>query len=147
MRFKDYLGLTGALLVIAGGMSPMLRIPVIGNWNYWDIDIVLASIVYALAAAGLLASLLRKTGVVKFAGWGILIVVLFTLVAVYLKVNDYFNFIPIKKLARIASNIVQYKWIGWIIIFSGAVIMLVSSKRRKASNSKIAASGAHIVER
>ena len=129
MRFKDYLGLLGALLVIAGGMSPMLRIPVIGNWNYWDIDIVLASIVFALAAAGLLAAVLRKTGVVKFAGWGILIVVLFTLVAVYFKVNDYFSFIPLKKLARIATNMVHYKWIGWIIILSGALVMLFSSKR------------------
>ena len=128
MKFKDYLGLLGALLVIAGAMSPMLRIPVIGNWNYWDIDIVLASIVFALAAAGLLAAVLRKTGVVKFAGWGILIVVLFTLAAVYFKVNDYFSFIPFKKLARVATNMVHYKWIGWIIIFCGALVMLFSSK-------------------
>lgn len=131
MQFKDYLSLLGALLVIAGAMSPMLRIPVIGNWNYWDIDIVLASVVFALAAAGLLAAVLRKPGVVKFTGWGILIVVLFTLVAVYFKVNDYFSFIPFKKLARIATNMVHYKWIGWLLIFSGSLVMILSSKKEK----------------
>jgi len=131
MRFKDYLGLLGSLLVITGGMSPMLRIPVVGSWNYWDIDTVLATVVFALAAAGLLGAVLRKSGVVKFAGWGILIVAVFTLVAVYFKVNDYFSFIPFKKLARIASNMVHYKWLGWVIIFSGAIIMLISSKKEQ----------------
>lgn len=127
MSFKNYLGVAGVLLVIAGGMSPMLRIPVIGNWNYWDIDIVLASIVYALAATGLLGAVLRKPALVKFSGWGVLIVLLFTLIAVYFKVNDYFSFIPFKKLARVATNMVRYKWLGWTLIFSGALMMIFSS--------------------
>lgn len=127
MSFKNYLGITGVLLVIAGGMSPMLRIPVLGNWNYWDIDIVLACIIYALAAAGLLAAVLRKPAFVKFSGWAVLIVLLFTLVAVYFKVNDYFSFIPFKKLARVATNMVHYKWTGWIMIFVGAIMMIFSA--------------------
>ena len=127
MSFKNYLGITGILLVIAGGMSPMLRIPVLGNWNYWDIDIVLASIIYALAAAGLLAAVLLKPALVKLFGWGVMLVLLFTLVAVYFKVNDYFSFIPFKKLARVATNMVRYKWLGWTMIFSGALIMIFSS--------------------
>jgi hypothetical protein len=132
MTFRNYLGLLGALLVIAGGMSPMLRIPVIGNWNYWDIDLVLASIVYSLTAAGLLGAILRKPSIVKFTGWSVLVVVLFTLIAVYFKVNDYFSFIPFNKLARVASNMVHYKWLGWIMLLSGAVIMIISPGSRKA---------------
>ena len=126
MSFRNYLGLIGVFLVLAGGMSPMLRIPIIGNWNYWDIDIVLASVIYALAAAGLLAVVLGKPALVKFSGWGVMIVLLFTLVAVFFKVNDYFSFIPFKKLARVATNMVQYKWLGWIMIFSGALMMIFS---------------------
>jgi hypothetical protein len=132
MTFKNYLALLGAVLVIAGGMSPMLRIPVIGNWNYWDIDVVLASIVYALAAAGLLGAILRKPGLVRFSGWGILLVVLFTLIAVFFKVNDYFSFIPFKKLARLAGSIVHYKWIGWAMLISGGLLMVISSGLKQA---------------
>jgi hypothetical protein len=133
MNFKNYIGLLGAMLVIAGGMSPMLRIPVIGNWNYLDIDKVLASIVFVLAATGLLGAVMKRAGLVKFAGWGVFAVVLFTLVAVYFKVNDYFSFIPFKKLASLATNMVHYKWIGWLMLFSGAFLMIGSA----AGNRKL----------
>ena len=134
MNFKNYLGLFGALLVIAGAMSPMLRVPVVGNWNYWDIDPVLASIVLVLSASGFLGAILRKPGLVRFSGWGVAVVVLFTLVAVYFKVNDYFSFIPFKKLARLASNLIHYKWMGWVTLFCGAVVMVVSSKSQTRKN-------------
>lgn len=131
MTVKHYLGLLGAVLVIAGGMSPMLHIPVIGNWNYWDIDAVLASLVFVLAGLGLLAAVLKRPGLIRFSGWAILIVVTFTLIAVYFKVNDYFSFIPFKKLAAIASKIVHYRWIGWVIIFTGSVLMIIAGKGTK----------------
>ena len=131
MSFRNYAGLLGAILVIAGGMSPMLRIPVIGNWNYFDVDTVLASIVFVLAAAGLLGAIMKKAGLVKFAGWGVLVVVLFTLIAVYFKVNDYFSFIPFKKLASLAANMVHYKWIGWLMLFCGAFLMIGSAAGAK----------------
>lgn len=131
MRFRNTLGLIGSVMVIAGGMSPMLRIPIIGNWNYWDIDTVLASIVFTFAAVGIVAAILKKLWLVNFTGWGILIVLLFTLVAVYFKVHDYFNFIPLKKLARIASGMVHYKWIGWTTIFCGSLIMIFFSGKQK----------------
>ena len=131
MTFKNYLGLFGALLVLAGGMSPMLRIPIIGNWNYWDIDVVLATIVFGFAAAGLLASIIKKPGLLRFSGWAIFIVVLFTLIAVYFKVNDYFTFIPFKKLAAAATRVVRYQWLGWIMIISGSLLMIIAGKRVK----------------
>lgn len=130
MTVKHYLALLGAVLVITGGMSPMLHIPIIGNWNYWDIDVVLASLVFVLAGVGLLAAVLKRPGLIRFCGWAILIVVAFTLIAVYFKVNDYFSFIPFKKLAAIASRIVHYRWIGWIIIFTGSVLMIIAGKKQ-----------------
>ena len=106
----------------------MLHIPIIGNWNYWDVDTVLASIVYVFAATGLLGVILRKPTLIKFSGWSVLIVVAFTLMAVYFKVNDYFSFIPFKKLARIAAHMVHYRWLGWGMLFSGALVMIISSR-------------------
>lgn len=132
MKSINYAGLIGSLLIIAGAVSPMLHIPIIGNWNYYDIDVSLASIVMLLAALGIIASLINKPGLLRFAGWGALVVVLFTLVAVYFKVNDYFSFIPLKKLAAAAARIVHYRWTGWILLILGSVVTIVGARKKKA---------------
>lgn len=131
MTFKNYAGIIGSLLVIAGGLSPMLHLPIIGNWNYWDLDTVLASIIYALATLALIASASNKRGLLRFCGWTLLLVLAFTFVAVYFKVNNYFSFIPLKKLAVAASRIIHYRWMGWALIFSGALIMIIFSGKNK----------------
>lgn len=131
MKSVNYLGLLGSILIIAGAVSPMLHIPIIGNWNYYDIDVALASIVMTLAALGLIASLVNKPGLLRFSGWASLIVILFTLAAVYFKVNDYFSFIPFKKLANLASRIVHYRWTGWILLILGAVVSIIGSRKKK----------------
>ena len=130
MKSLNYLGLLGSLMIIAGALSPMLHLPIIGNWNYYDIDVALASIVMTLAALGVIASLINKPGLLKFCGWASLIVILFTLAAVYFKVNDYFSFIPLKKLASAASRMVHYRWIGWIILLAGSILVVFGSRRR-----------------
>lgn len=131
MKSVNYLGLLGSILIIAGAVSPMLHIPIIGNWNYYDIDITLASIVMTLAALGIIASVLNKKGLLRFSGWASLIVILFTLTAVYFKVNDYFSFIPFKKLAAIATRIVHYRWTGWILLFTGAIVVILGSRKKR----------------
>lgn len=131
MTSKNYLGLFGSLLVIAGGMSPMIHIPIIGNWNYWDLHTGLASVVYVVAALGLLASVSGRNGLLKFAGWTELFLIALTLIAVYFKVNDSFSFIPFRKLAKFATGIVHYRWIGWAVLTIGAVIMIIASRKSK----------------
>jgi hypothetical protein len=135
MTFKNYVGIIGALLVIAGGLSPMLHIPIIGNWNYWDLDTVLASIIYTLATLALIASASNKRGLLRFCGWSLLLVLGFTFVAVYFKVNNYFSFIPLKKLAAAASRVIHFRWLGWALISSGAIIMILFSGRNKKLKS------------
>ena len=135
MTIKNYLGIVGALMVVGGGFSPMLHIPIIGNWNYWDIDTVLASVIYALAALALFAAAGNKFGLLSFCGWSLLFVLIFTFIAVYFKVTNYFSFIPLKKLAAAASSIIKYRWLGWGLIFSGAIIMILFSKKNKTAKS------------
>ncbi len=134
MTLKNYAGIIGALLVIAGGLSPMLHIPIIGNWNYWDLDIVLAAIIYTLAILALIASASNKRGLLRFCGWSILLVLGFTFVAVYFKVDNYFSFIPFKKLAAAASRVIHYRWTGWALIASGGLIMILFSGKKKNKN-------------
>ena len=131
MTLKNYIGIIGALLVIAGGMMPMLHIPIIGNWNYWDIDTVLASIVYSLAILSLIAAAGNKRGLLHFCGWTLLLVLAFTFGAVYFKVSNYFNFIPLKKLAAVAGRMIKYRWIGWALIASGSLLMILFSGKNK----------------
>ncbi len=127
---KNYAGLAGAALLFAGALSPMLRLPLIGNWNYWDIEPVLASVVFALAALALFGSFSGRNRLVAFCGWGSLLVVLFTLAAVYFKVNDYFSIIPLRRLARIAANLVKYQWFGWILLIAGAGLLIIGGRSR-----------------
>lgn len=132
MTAKNYTALLGVILIIVGGMCPMLHIPIIGNWNYWDIDTVLATIVYTLTAIALLAAISRKQSLLRYCGWLLLLVLLFTLTAVYFKVNDYFSFIPLKKIAAAASRMIRFRWLGWGLMFAGAFIIILFAKKDKA---------------
>ncbi|WP_207425423.1 hypothetical protein [Pedobacter sp. SYSU D00535] len=134
MKATNYLGILGAALLIAGALSPLLKLPLIGFWQYWDLEPVLASTVYLLAAAGFYSSLRGKNGLVKILGWVALVVVLFTLAAVYFKINDSFSFIPMKKLAASAARLVKYQWTGWLLLIAGSLLMIVAG--RKSENKK-----------
>src|SRR5690606_1207500 len=72
-------------------MSPMLHVPILGNWNYWDLHTGMASVVYVVAGLGVLASVSGRDGLLKFAGWAEVALILLTLLAVYLKVSDSFS--------------------------------------------------------
>ena len=132
MTAKNYTALLGVILIIVGGMCPMLHIPIIGNWNYWDIDTVLASIVYTLSSIALLAAISRKQSLLRYCGWLLLLMLLFTLTAVYFKVNDYFSFIPLKKIAAAASRMIRFRWLGWGLMFAGAFIIILFAKKDNA---------------
>lgn len=130
MKFKTFTGIIGAILVISGGLFPMLRLPILGNWNYWDLDVYLACIVYTLAILALFAAIGNKNGLLKFCGWTLLLLLIFTFAAVQFKITNYFSFIPLKKMAALAGKIVKIQWTGWAMIFTGTVLMIFSAKKR-----------------
>lgn len=131
MKSKNYFGLCGSFLVITGALSPLIHIPVIGNWNFLDLHTGLATVVFIVAAIGVFASISGRNGLLKFTGWTELVLVLLTLFAVYFKVNDSFSFIPIKSLSRIATGIVHYRWLGWGLLALGSVVMIASGSGKK----------------
>lgn len=132
MTAKNYTALLGVVLVLVGGMCPMLRVPILGNWNYWDIDTILASIVYSLSAIALIAAVTRRQGLLRWCGYLLLLMLVFTLGAVYFKVNDYFSFIPMKKLAAAASRLIRFRWLGWGLMFAGSFLVILFSSKNKA---------------
>ena len=131
MKSINTAGLVGALLVIAGGLSPMLHLPIAGNWNYWDLHSGMAAVVYVVAALSIIAALANKTSLLKFTGWVELALVLLTLVAVHFKVNDTFSFIPFKKLAKMAAGIVHYRMTGWVLLVLGALVTIIAGRKKK----------------
>ncbi|MCX2451350.1 hypothetical protein OQX61_08705 [Pedobacter sp. PLR] len=122
-------GVIGAAVMAVGGLCPLMRLPIIGNWNYFDIDPTLAITFYVLVVVALLGSFANKTGLIKFAGWAVMALVAITLVGIYFKVHDSFGFLHFKKMVNIAAGMVKLKW-GWYVIVVGAGVLITVRKPR-----------------
>jgi hypothetical protein len=120
-------GIIGAAMMAIGGMCPLLRVPILGNWNYFQVDQTLAISFYVLVAIGLIGAFTEKAGLVKFAGWAGMVLVAITLVGVYFKAHESFGFLHFKKVVNFAAGMVKYKW-GWYVIAAGIFLMITVRK-------------------
>jgi len=127
------LGITAAVAMGAGGMCPLVHVTFIGNWNYFQIDPVLGTVFYVIVAIALIAALLDKTGLMRFAGWAALLWVILTLAAVWFKSHDAFSFIHFKKLINLASGMVKYRW-GWLVIIAGTLPLITGRRKHLSSD-------------
>ncbi|MBB2151495.1 hypothetical protein [Pedobacter gandavensis] len=116
-------GVIGAAVMAAGGLCPLMRLPIIGNWNYFDIDPRLATAFYVLVVLALLGSFTNKVGLIKFSGWAVMALVAISLAGIYFKVHDSFGFLHFKKMVNLAAGMVKLKW-GWFVIVVGAGILI-----------------------
>lgn len=122
-------GLIGAAVMAVGGMCPLLKVPILGNWNYFQLDLSMGITFYIIVLIGLVGAFTERSGLIRFAGWAGIVLVLLTLAGVYFKVQSSFGFLHFKKLVSLASGMVKYKW-GWLVIVAGTLI-LVTVKRPK----------------
>lgn len=122
------LQLIGLILVVAGSFLPLVHIPLIGNWNYYQIDKSLAVICWILSAVALAGIVLNRTSLVKTTAVLLLILFGFTLVAVRFQSLDFFSFLPFASWKEFAAGMVKLKW-AWLLEFSGAILMLFSKKQ------------------
>ncbi|PYF73901.1 hypothetical protein [Pedobacter nutrimenti] len=120
-------GIIGSLLMAAGGLCPLIRVPIIGNWNYFDIDQRLATAFYCLVTIALVGSLIQRASLIRFAGYAAIVLVGITLAGVYFKSHDYFSFVHFKKLINFAAGMVKYKW-GWLVIAAGSLLLITVRK-------------------
>lgn len=116
-------GIVGAAVMAIGGMCPLVHLPVIGNWNYFDLDVSIASVFYLVVVIAFVASFLEKSKLIRICGWIGLVLVLVTLAGVYFKSHDAFSFIQFKKAINFAAGVVKYKW-GWFVILAGALALI-----------------------
>ena len=127
-----YQGILGAVVMAAGGLCPLLRVPVLGNWNYFDVDQRLAILFYILVLAGFIGAFLQRPGLIRFSGLAVIVLVLVSLAGIYFKVQDSFSFIQFKKVINLAAGMVKYKW-GWFVIIAGALLMVTVSRPAHAT--------------
>lgn len=120
-------GIIGAAIMAVGGLSPLIHIPILGNWNYFDVDMRFAIAYYILVILGLIGAFGKETGLIRFAGWGTILLILITLFGIYLKSHDSFSFLHFKNLVNLAAGLVKYKW-GWYVIAAGAFILITVRK-------------------
>lgn len=119
--------LLGLLLVVVGSFLPLVHIPVIGNWNYWKLDHYLAIICWILSACALFGIVNQSVRIVRLFAMLLLILFVFTLMAVKFQSLEYFSFLPFKSWRETFAGIVKLRW-GWIVEFAGAFIMMMAVK-------------------
>lgn len=122
--------LLGLISVVAGSFLPLVKLPLIGNWNYWKVDNNLAIFCWFLCGLTLIGIFLNKQKLVKISGFMMLLLFIFTIVAIKFKSLDYFSFLPFKSWQEGFAGIVKLSW-GWIFEFSGAILLLLAKKNQQ----------------
>lgn len=124
-KTNAYLGLV--LAVIAAGISPMIKVPIKGNWNLYQTDSRLFLITFALIAATAFCLFLRQIKAFRFFTVVFLVWSLLMAAAVYFKSNNYFGR---KFWDGILAKTIHYQW-GWIVLLLAVLLLLSSVKKER----------------
>ncbi|MBV8327592.1 hypothetical protein [Chryseobacterium sp.] len=124
--------LLGLLLVVVGSFLPLVHVPVIGNWNYWKLDYYLAIACWILAACAVFGIVNNSTKIVRLFGVLLILLFVFTLIAVKMQSLQYFSFLPFKSWREAFAGVVKLKW-GWAVEFLGALLMILPGGNKKVN--------------
>jgi len=124
------------ILVIAGSFLPLVHVPVVGNWNYYDIDKYLAVFCWILCLLAIIGIMKNKPFLIKFSAVLMILLFIFTIIAVKFKSLDFFSFLPFSSWKEFAAGMVKLKW-GWFLEFSGAMILLFSKNKNIVKDSEL----------
>lgn len=127
--------LISLFLIVAGSFLPLVHIPIIGNWNYYKVDANLAYMVWGFSALAFVGIILDKVKLVRISAIILLLLFSFTIVAIKFKSLDYFSFLPFKSWQESFAGIVKLSW-GWILEFSGAILLLFIKKNKVNINNQ-----------
>ncbi|KMQ67290.1 hypothetical protein ACM39_14150 [Chryseobacterium sp. FH2] len=124
--------LFGLLLVVVGSFLPLVHVPIIGNWNYWKLDHYLAIACWIFSACALFGIVNNEKKITRTFAVLLILLFIFTLIAVKIQSLDYFSFLPFKSWRKTLAGVVKLRW-GWFFEFLGAFLMIFS----KSNNKKI----------
>lgn len=115
-------------IILAGSFLPLVHIPLVGNWNYWQIDHVLALVCWVFCFFSLTGIVSGKILLVRFSAVFLILHFTFSIFAVRYQTYRFFDFIPVVSWQTKASEMVQFSW-GWLLEYSGAVALFLLRKR------------------
>ncbi len=124
--------LLGLLLVVVGSFLPLVHVPIIGNWNYWNLNYYLAIACWIFSACAVFGIVNSNAKIVRTFGILLILLFAFTLLAVKLQSLDYFSFLPFKSWRETFAGIVKLKW-GWAVEFLGAFMMVFAGNNKKVN--------------
>lgn len=134
MTPRNFVSVAGYIILIAGIYCPLISPLGMVSWSLSDLNKTFAFILQAVAFAGIIVNLKKQSGFGKklytLNAWLALGMVILLFVAVKMKVNTTFSFIPLPKLAQTMSGFIYYKW-GWFLLFTGPVLALLGSRKTK----------------
>lgn len=128
MRSK-LLQFTGLFLIFIGTFLPLVKIPIIGSWNYFEIDPALAFLVWICVLIASAGVKFEKNRLVKILSFVLLLIFLFTIFAIKYKAWNFFKFLPFASWQNTFAGIIKLGW-GWLIEFAGLFILLILNKTK-----------------
>ena len=122
-KTNAYIGLL--LAIIATTISPIIKVPIKGNWNLYQTDVRLFFITLVIVAFISFCIFLRQLRAFRFFTivffvWGLLMAA-----AVYFKSNNYFGK---KFFDGILAKTIHYQW-GWIVLLVAMLLLVTSIKK------------------
>ncbi|MFD0941849.1 hypothetical protein [Pedobacter boryungensis] len=128
-KTNAYLGLI--LAVIAAGVSPIIKVPLKGNWNLYQTDQRLFLITFAILALTSLCLFLRQLKAFRVLTFVLFVWSLLMAAAVYFKSNNYFGS---KFFDKVLAKTIHYQW-GWIVLLVAVLLLITSVKKEVLTTS------------
>ena len=129
-KINAYIGLL--LLVIAITVSPIIKVPIKGNWNLYQTDSRLFFISFTLVAFTAFCLFLRRLSIFRFFSIVLFVWSLMMAAAVYFKSNNYFGH---KFWDKTLAKTIHYQW-GWIVLLVAVILLVTSVKEERLDLGK-----------
>lgn len=129
------ISLIGVALVLIGSFLPLVYIPFIGDWKFWDVHPVLAIICWLLSILGFLSIILRKNKYTIAVGLLLIFLFSFSLYGIKFQSEEFFSFLIFDQWIKGASKIVEIKW-GWMVEYLGAVLIITGGFINNQTSTK-----------
>jgi len=134
MRPLTLISFIGFVLMMAATWCPLIHVPLIGNFDIYRLNQPYGLVILLFTVIGIMGNVFNQYKIKQFAVIASLVLTVVFFIAVYLKVNTAFSFIPFKSLAQdITHLLVKFKW-GWYVLFIGQLLALGGLVKHKPKN-------------
>lgn len=142
MKVKQRLGLVGSIILFLGVFAPIIRLPIVGNLNYFQNGKGDGVIVLLLSAMSLVLVLTKHYRALWFTGLGSMAVTIFTFVMLQLKLSNMRSQMatelaanPFRGIADLAMHSIQLQW-GWALLTLGVACVIASATAKDTARER-----------